>query len=138
MAELKTRQNDADVNAYLNAIENPRRRADARRLLALMSDVTGDPPKMWGTSIVGFGSYHYRYVSGRQGNGPVAGFAPRKQNLVLYLMPGFTGYGALLDQLGKYRTGKSCLYVNKLDDIDLQVLEELVRASVAEMGRRYE
>ena len=136
MAELKTRQNDADVDAYLDAVENPPRRADARRLLTLMRDVTGDPPKMWGTSIVGFGSYHYRYASGREGDWPMVGFAPRKQNLVLYIMPGFDGYGALLNRLGKYRTGRSCLYVNKLDDVDLQVLEELVRAAVAEMGRR--
>ena len=91
---------------------------------------------MWGTSIVGFGSYHYRYASGREGDWPMVGFAPRKQNLVLYIMPGFDGYGALLNRLGKYRTGRSCLYVNKLDDVDLQVLEELVRAAVAEMGRR--
>ena len=137
MTELKTRQNDMNVDAFLNGVENPRRREDARRLLALMQEVTGELPKMWGATIVGFGSYHYRYASGREGDWPVVGFAPRKQNLVLYIMPGFTRYSALLAKLGKHRTGKSCLYVNKLDDIDPRILEELVRESVAEMKRRY-
>ena len=137
MTELKTRQNDKNVDAFLNGVENPRRREDARRLLALMQEVTGELPKMWGATIVGFGSYHYRYASGREGDWPVVGFAPRKQNLVLYIMPGFTRYSALLAKLGKHRTGKSCLYVNKLDDIDPRILEELVRESVAEMKRRY-
>ena len=137
MAELKTMQNGADVDAYLAGVENPRRREDAKRLLVLMRKVTGNPPKMWGTSIVGFGSYHYRYASGRKGDWPVVGFAPRKQNLALYVMPGFADYGAMLARLGKHRTGRSCLYVNKLDDVDLQVLEALIRESVAEMQRRY-
>ena len=126
-----------NVDAFLDGVENPRRREDARRLLALMQEVTGELPKMWGATIVGFGSYHYRYASGREGDWPVVGFAPRKQNLVLYIMPGFTRYSALLAKLGKHRTGKSCLYVNKLDDIDPRILEELVRESVAEMKRRY-
>ena len=137
MSELKTRQNDASVDAYLDAVEHPRRRADARTLLALMQRVTGEPPTLWGTSIVGFGSYHYTYASGREGDWPVVGFAPRKQNLALYIMPGFSQYGALLQRLGKHRTGKSCLYLNKLEDVDMAVLEELVRKSVAEMKRRY-
>ncbi len=136
MAKLKTLRNDSDVDAFLDGVENPRRREDARRLLALMRDVTGEPPSMWGTSIVGFGSYHYRYASGREGDWPVVGFAPRKQNLVLYIMPGFGRYEDLLAKLGKHRTGKSCLYVNKLDDVDPQILEELIRESVTEMGRR--
>ena len=102
-----------------------------------MREVTGERPKMWGSSIVGFGSYHYTYASGREGDWPVVGFAPRKQNLVLYIMPGFARYESLLARLGKHRTGKSCLYVNKLDDIDPEVLEELVRESVDEMKRRY-
>lgn len=137
MSELKTRRNDADVDAYLDSVENPRRREDARRILALMREVTGETPKMWGSSIVGFGSYHYVYASGREGDWPVVGFAPRKQNLVLYIMPGFARYESLLARLGKHRTGKSCLYVNKLDDIDPDVLEKLVRESVDEMKRRY-
>ena len=137
MSELKTRQNDGDVDAYLDSVENPRRREDARQVLTLMREITGDAPRMWGSSIVGFGSYHYTYASGREGDWPVVGFAPRKQNLVLYIMPGFAGYEALLARLGKHRIGKSCLYVNKLDDIDAGVLEELVRESVADMKRRY-
>ena len=137
MSQLKTTQNEADVNAFLDTVENPRRRADARQVLDLIQAVTGEPPKMWGSSIVGFGSYHYRYASGREGDWPVVGFSPRKQNLVIYIMPGFSDYGELLGKLGKFRTGKSCLYVNKLDDVDLALLEELVRVSVAEMKRRY-
>ena len=137
MSKLKTTQNEADVNAFLEAVENPRRRADARQVLDLLQAVTGEPPKMWGSSIVGFGSYHYRYASGREGDWPVVGFSPRKQNLVIYIMPGFSDYGDLLGKLGKYRTGKSCLYVNKLDDVNLELLEQLVRESVKEMKRRY-
>lgn len=138
MSKRKTTQNEADVNAFLDAVENPRRRADARQLLDLMQAVTGEPPKMWGTSIVGFGKYHYRYASGREGDSLMVGFSPRKQNLAIYIMPGFSAFGELLGRLGKFRTGKSCLYVNKLDDVDLEALEELVRESVAEMRRRYE
>ena len=137
MSQRKTTQNEADVNAFLDAVENPRRSADARLLLDLMQAVTGEPPKMWGSSIIGFGSYRYRYASGRDGESLVVGFAPRKQNLVVYIMPGFSGYGELLGRLGKFRTGKSCLYINKLDDVDLGLLEDLVRESVAEMRRRY-
>jgi len=137
MSKLKTTQNEADVNAFLDAVENPRRRADSRQVLDLIQAVTGEPPKMWGSSIVGFGSYHYRYASGREGDWPVVGFSPRKQNLVIYIMPGFSDYGDLLGKLGKFRTGKSCLYVNKLDDVDLELLEQLVRESVKEMKRRY-
>ena len=137
MTQRKTSQNEGDVNAFLDAVENPRRRADARQLLELMQTVTGEPPKMWGPSIVGFGKYHYRYASGREGDSLVVGFSPRKQNLVIYIMPGFSDYGELLGKLGKFRTGRSCLYVNKLDDVDLQLLEQLVRESVEEMKRRY-
>ena len=137
MTQRKTVQTGGSVDAFLDAVANPRRQADARLLLNLMLEITGEPPKMWGPSIVGFGSYHYRYASGREGDSLVVGFAPRKQNLVLYIMPGFARHGALLARLGKFRTGKSCLYVNKLDDIDLSVLEELVRESVTEMRRRH-
>ena len=137
MSQRKTTQNESDVNAFLAAVENPRRRADAGQLLALMQEVTGEPPKMWGPSIVGFGKYHYRYASGREGDSLVVGFSPRKQNLVIYIMPGFSDYDELLGRLGKFRTGRSCLYVNKLDDVDLDLLEQLVRESVEEMKRRY-
>ena len=137
MSQRKTMENSADVNAFLDAVDNPRRRSDARQLLALMRKVTGAPPKMWGPSIVGFGKYHYRYASGREGESLRVGFSPRKQNLVIYIMPGFSDYSEILEQLGKFRTGRSCLYVNKLDDVDLVLLEQLVRESFREMKRRY-
>ena len=137
MTQRKTVPSDSSVDDFIAAVENPRRRTDARRLLDLMGKITGEPPKMWGTSIVGFGSYRYRYASGREGTSLMVGFAPRKQNLVIYIMPGFSDYGELLAKLGKFRTGKSCLYVNRLDDVDSAVLEELVRESVAEMRCRY-
>ena len=133
MAELKTKKNDAGVEDFLNRVENKRRREDSFVVLELMKEVTGEEPKMWGTSIVGFGSYHYKYASGREGDWMVTGFSPRKQSLTLYLMDGFDGYDALIGDLGKHRTGKSCLYINKLDDVDMDVLRELVRQSVAHM-----
>ncbi|MDE0713810.1 MAG: DUF1801 domain-containing protein [Gammaproteobacteria bacterium] len=137
MSQRKTVENSADVNAFLDAVDNPRRRSDAKQLLALMRKVTGAPPKMWGPGIVGFGKYHYRYASGREGESLRVGFSPRKQNLVIYIMPGFSDYGEILEKLGKFRTGRSCLYVNKLDDVDLVLLEQLVRESFREMKRRY-
>ena len=131
MAELKTQKNDASVEDYLNAVEHPGKRADSYAILELMREVTGEEPAMWGTSIVGFGSYTTKYASGRTGEWPLTGFAPRKQNLTLYIMTGFDQYEALLEKLGKHKTGKSCLYVNKLADVDLDTLRELVRQSVA-------
>ena len=138
MTDLKTRPNDdASVEAFIDAVDHARRREDARILLELMRRVTGEEPVMWGPSIVGFGSYHYRYASGQAGDWPIAGFSPRRQNLSIYIMPGFKGYQGLLSGLGKHKTGKSCLYVNKLADVDLDVLEALVHAAVAEMRRRF-
>ncbi|MXX03821.1 MAG: DUF1801 domain-containing protein [Gemmatimonadetes bacterium] len=137
MSDLKTRPTDASVEAFIDAVDHPRRREDARTLLELMQRVTGEEPVMWGPSIVGYGSYHYRYASGQEADWPVVGFSPRKQNLSIYIMTGFEESDELLSRLGKHKTGKSCLYVNKLADVDLEVLERLVRASVAEMKRRY-
>ncbi len=137
MAELKTKQNEANVNAFINTIENERRRRDANTLLELMGKLTGEPARMWGSSIVGFGSYHYKYDSGHEGDWSIVSFSPRKQNLVVYIMPGFSDYAHLMKKLGKYKTGKSCLYINKLDDIDTSVLSELIVDSVAKMRRRY-
>lgn len=137
MSDLKTRPTGASVEAFIDAVEHPRRREDARTLLELMHRVTGEEPVMWGPSIVGYGSYHYRYASGQEADWPVVGFSPRKQNLSIYIMTGFEASDALLSRLGKHKTGKSCLYVNKLADVDLEVLETLVRASVAEMKRMY-
>ena len=131
MAELKTRQNDQDVMAFLNAIPDEQRRQDCMAILALMRDVTGAEPKMWGDSIVGFGSYHYRYATGREGDSMITGFSPRKQNLTLYLSSGFEQHGDQLQRLGKHSVGKACLYIKRLDDVDLPTLRELVQRSVS-------
>jgi hypothetical protein len=136
VAENKTQPTDASVTAFLDAVEDETRRSDARRVLELMRDVTGEEPRMWGPSIVGFGDYHYRYESGREGDWFLTGFAPRKANLVLYIMSGFPRHAELMERLGKHRTGKSCLYVNRLDDLDLDVLRELVRRSVEHVADR--
>ncbi len=133
MAELKTKPTDADVLAFLHEVESEKKREDALAILALMQEVTGEPAKMWGSSIIGFGSYHYKYASGHEGDACLTGFSPRKQNLVLYILAGFEQYDALLAKLGKHKTGKSCLYINKLADIDQNVLRELVAQSVAHM-----
>lgn len=130
MAELKTQPNSKSVEAFLNAIPNERKRQDSITLLEMMKQVTQAEPVMWGDSIIGFGSYHYCYESGREGDWFLTGFSPRKQNLTLYIMSGFDQYDALLAKLGKHSTGKSCLYVRRLKDIDLSTLEELVRRSV--------
>lgn len=138
MAELKTKPTKASVAAFLEEVDNPLKREDAREVLALMKDVTGKRPKMWGTSIVGFGSYHYRYESGQEGDWPVTGFSPRKQYLTIYIMPGLTRYASLMKKLGKYKTGKSCLYLKNLDDVDRNVLRRLVARSVTDMKKMYE
>ena len=133
MAGLKTTQNDKSVTAFLNGIADEKKRQDSFTILELMQQVTGLEPKMWGDSIVGFGTYHYKYASGRQGDSPLTGFSPRKQNLTLYITSGFDQYEALLQDLGKHKTGKACLYINKITDIDLQVLKELVEQSFDHM-----
>jgi len=137
MAEPKTRGNDADVNAFLDAVEDRQKLDDSLELVKLMSAATGSQARMWGSSIVGFGTYHYKYASGREGDWPITGFSPRKQNLSIYIMPGFSRYETLMARLGNHKTGKSCLYVKKLDDIDLDVLKELVGNSVADMRKMY-
>lgn len=136
MAELKTKKTDASVEAFLDGVADPRRREDARVVLGLMKRITGEEPKMWGPSIVGFGSYTYSYASGQTGDWPIAGFSPRKQALTLYLMPGFEKDADLMKRLGKHKTGKSCLYLSSLADVDAGVLEELVRLSVERMRNR--
>ena len=137
MAELKTRANDRSVEEFLEAIPDPGRREDCRALSQLMQEVTGAEPRMWGDSIVGFGIYHYKYASGREGDWPLTGFSPRKRNLTIYLTSGFDGYGALLEKLGKHKTGVGCLYINRLADVDRQGLRELVSRSVAQMRAAY-
>lgn len=130
MAKLKTSPDERNPEVYLSAIENDSRRQDCREVAALMEEITGAAPQMWGSSIVGFGTYHYVYESGREGDWFLTGFSSRKQNLTLYIMSGFDKYEELMSRLGKYKTGKSCLYLKKLDDIDRGVLKELIQASV--------
>lgn len=135
--ELKTKKTEQSVAAFLAALEDEERRRDCKKVLAIMKSITKSQPKMWGTSIVGFGAYRYVYASGQSGDWPLTGFSPRKQNLTLYIMPGFDKYPALMKRLGKFKTGKSCLYLKSLDDVDLPTLKTLIRESVATMKRRY-
>jgi hypothetical protein len=133
MAELKTKRTEASVDDFIAGIADEQRREDCRTLLAMMKRVTKAPPKMWGASMVGFGSYRYRYASGREGDWFLAGFSPRKQDLTVYVLAGFEDYPELMARLGKYRTGKSCLYLKRLSDVDAAVLEKLIAASVKDM-----
>ena len=135
MAELKTILNDASVEKFLDGVKDERKRRDSFKILALMKKITKEEPKMWGTSIVGFGSYHYKYESGREGDWFLTGFSPRKQNLTIYVMSGFKAYNELMKKLGKHKTGSSCLYINKLEDVDLSVLKALITESVKHMKK---
>ena len=137
MAELKTRETDASVDAFLDGVVDETRRQDARAMLTMMSRITGWPPKMWGESIIGFGRYRYTNASGRGGEFFVTGFSPRNQALTVYIMPGFDQYEASLSRLGKYKTGRSCLYVRTLADVDVAVLEDLIDRSVTFMRDAY-
>lgn len=130
MSELKTKPNDASVEEFLSSVENEKRRKDAFDVLKLFKEVTGEEPRMWGNSIIGFGSFRLKYASGREMDWMLTGFSPRKQNLALYIMTGFSHYEDMLQKLGKYKTGKSCLYIKKLEDVDKEVLAEIIRASV--------
>lgn len=130
MSDLKTKPTDQNVEEYLKKVENPTKREDSFKILELMKDITNEEPTMWGDSIIGFGSYHYKYKTGREGDWFVTGFAPRKQNLTLYIMSGFDRYDELLRKLGKHKLGKSCLYINKLKDIDTSILREIVKQSI--------
>lgn len=129
MAELKTKKTEDSVEDFLNAIPDEKKRRDSFTILNLMKEVTRAEPKLWGSAIVGLGDRHYKYASGREGEWFVIGFSPRKQNLTLYLTGGIEQRGELLQKLGKYKTGKGCLYINKIEDIDLEVLRELIRQS---------
>lgn len=136
MSALKTRKTRRSARKVIQNLDNARRQADALTLLDLFQRVTEKPPVVWGESIIGFGEYHYRSTRSRQeGDWPVTGFAARKQNVAVYLMPGTSRYKRLLRSLGKHRTGVACLYINKLSDIDLDVLEELIRQSVIDMAQ---
>ena len=137
MAELKTQRNDGSVENFLNAIDDEQKRKDCYTVMKLMQQMTKSKPTMWGTSIVGFGSYHYKGKSGREGDWFIMGFSPRKQNLTLYLITGFERDAALMKKLGKCKTGKSCLYINTLDDIDLSVLKTLMKNSYEYMKTKH-
>jgi hypothetical protein len=134
MAELKTKVTDASVDKFIRSFSEDRQK-DCYAILEMMKKATKQEPKMWGTSIIGFGNYHYKYASGREGDFFITGFSPRKQNLTLYINSGFAEYGSLLGKLGKHTTGKACLYIKKLDDVDTKALKELVTKSVKAMSK---
>jgi len=127
--ENKTKPTEQEVDNFLKQVEPAQKQQDCLQILAMMKKATGSEPKMWGDSMIGFGQYHYKYASGREGDWFLTGFSPRKQNISLYIMAGFKQYGELMSKLGKYKTGKSCLYINKLADVDVEVLENLIDLS---------
>lgn len=137
MSDLKTQPTAANVADFLAQIDDPQKRADCQQLAQWMAEKTGAAAKMWGASIVGFGSYHYRYASGREGDWFLTGFSPRAQNISVYIMSGFANYASLMAQLGKHKTGKSCLYIKRLSDIDENVLQALIAESVSYMRETY-
>jgi hypothetical protein len=130
MAELKTKLTDASVTEFINSIEDEEKRADSFEILKIMKQVTKEEPKMWGSSIIGFGNVHYKYDSGREGDWFLTGFSPRNQNLTLYVIGSFKPHVDLLNKLGKHKTGVGCLYIKKLQDVDIKVLKELIKQSV--------
>ena len=138
MAELKTQPNDASVEEFLSRVSDDQKREDCFTLVEIMKQATGAEPRMWGDSIVGFGTYHYKYASGREGDWMQIGFSPRKQNLTVYVMNGFGPYKVLLKKLGKHKLGKSCLYLKSLDDIDMDVLRKILEHSVEDIRKRHE
>ncbi len=135
MAELKTKPNQSSVTAFIDKVPDPKRREECRLVLKIMEDATKAKPEMWGTSIVGFGRYRYKYASGREGDWMMTGFSPRKDSLTLYIMPGLEAFSDLMDRLGKYKTGKSCLYIKNLDDVNISILRRLVKKSVGYLGK---
>lgn len=138
MAERKTEKNNASVKSFVDAVENERRKKDCRAAMKLMAKVTGKRPKMWGSSIIGYGTYSSTNTTGKPAEWPVVALSPRKSDLTIYIMPGFKPFSPLLKKLGKHRTGKSCLYIKNLADVDLPTLETLIQKSVIEMKKRYE
>lgn len=134
MAEAKTKPTKASVTQFLNQVSDEKRREDCFAVAKMMEEITGSKPQMWGPSIVGFGTYSYKYASGHKGDWPVAAFSPRKTDLTLYLMPGFQKRAELMSQLGKHKSGKSCLYIKRLADIHLPTLKKLIKASVQDLN----
>ena len=137
MAENKTQPTGQGVTAFLDAIEDKQKRGDCKMVAAMMRAATGSRAKMWGASIVGFGRYHYKYASGREGDFMITGFSPRAQSLTLYIMPGFKEFEPLMKKLGKFKTGKSCLYIKRQSDVDENVLQRLIAGSVKRMRKKY-
>lgn len=137
MAELKTKETKASVREFLASLDDKQKRADCKAIARMMREATGKKAKMWGKTIVGFDKYDYKYASGRSGTFMLTGFSPRAQNLVVYIMPGFGKYAGLMKKLGKYKTGKSCLYIKRLEDVDQNVLARLIRMSVKDMHSKY-
>lgn len=136
--DLKTKRNQASVSVFLNTVKDDQKRKDCKALQSIMRRVTGKRAKMWGRSIVGYGTYHYRYKSGQEGDWFLTGFSPRAQNLTVYIMPGFKRYQKQLKKLGKHKLGESCLYIKKLEDMDLEILEQILADSVAQMKKLYD
>ena len=137
MADNKTQATEISPAAFIAGIDHPTRRADAETLDALFRDITGWQPRMWGPTIIGYGAYHYTYDSGREGDMCATGFSPRKANLSLYIMPGYQDFGHILDRLGKHKLGKACLYINKLADVDIDVVAEIIQAGLDDLGTRW-
>lgn len=137
MYELKTQENDNSVIEFIEGVADAKKREDAYRLLDIFTETTGYPAKMWGPSIIGFGSYHYKYASGHEGDAPLVGFSPRKAKISLYLAADDPGRGALLESFGKHTQGKGCVYINKVADIDVDVLRKLIRHSVEHLQKLY-
>ena len=137
MTVNKTQPTSVAVADFIASVGHPTRRADAETLDKIFQDITGWAPRMWGPTIIGYGTYHYIYDSGREGDAPATGFSPRKANLSVYIMPGYADYGTILERLGKYKIGKSCLYINKLADIDLDVLRELIRTGLKDLDAKW-
>ncbi|WP_044022166.1 DUF1801 domain-containing protein [Bacillus sp. SG-1] len=138
MYELKTKENDSNVIEFIEAVENPRKREDAYILLDIFTETTGFEAKMWGPSIIGFGSYHYKYKTGHEGDAPLVGFSPRKAKISLYFATGDPDRERLLERFGKHTSGKACVYINKVADIDVEVLKELIRQSVDFLKETYQ
>ena len=137
MSEQKTKPTKVKVEDFLDAVENPTRKKDGFELLRIMKEITKEKPVMWGPSLVGFGTYHYKYKSGREGDWPLVAFSPRKQNLSVYIMPGFEEFDDLLGKLGKHRIGVGCLYIDKLADVDISVLRDLIAKSYEKMVKEH-
>ena len=133
MAEQKTKPTNQSVKEFLNEISEPERRADCFAVAQIMEEISGEKPKMWGPSIVGFGSYHYKYASGREGDWPMMGFSPRKKDLTLYIMMGFERHADLMEKLGKHSTGKSCLYIKRLSDVHIPTLKKLIKIGLKDL-----